>query len=167
MSKEYIYTLKIDGEVIYCGRTNNIKRRHTEHLNDRSGTKKSTLIQNALKEGKTVEIEVIHTVEAGQLEGLESDTIDDLYNRGHMLSNSKGGDTGLLRGEAARELNRVIQHTKIVSKKIAKRKKIEAAVVPLTPEQKAVEEDRHRQYQNGSLSLEQWKALRQADGVES
>lgn len=150
---EHIYALKIDGRVIYIGKTVDLKRRYGEHLRDKSGSPKSIAIQNALKEGKDVLIEVIATVPRGKLGGMEDEEIQKVYDNGGKLTNQIGGNKGVqLTAAEAHQLNKAIQYHKACNKP----KK--GVVDPRwTLERRQQGNELYEQYKRGEVTLEQLK----------
>ena len=114
--KEYIYTLVVEDEPFYIGKTNDPKRRLREHLNDKRGTKKAKFIQQCNNAGIEVTLEVIDEREYGRLESLEHDTIEDFIADGIDLLNSNGGNTGMLSPIEAAKLRQDIAAHKAARK---------------------------------------------------
>lgn len=151
---EYIYVLKIDDEIIYAGQTNDVQRRFNEHKNDKSGSPKSKLMRKALKDGQKVEIEVVHEVEDGQLEGLESEVIDRLTSDGYRLTNRNGGNTGLLNSRDAAVLRKDIQEHK---RRARKKPRVEGRET--TVEERQAVKEALEAYRRGELSLDDLRAF--------
>jgi hypothetical protein len=91
---EYIYVLFFieDGaeNIFYLGRTTSLKRRLSEHLNDKTGSKKSKFIQYLLKNDIEIYMKVLGPV-TRQFD--EDIALTNLLGSGHILVNSKNGDT--------------------------------------------------------------------------
>ena len=89
--KEFIYTLKVDGQPFYIGRTNNLTTRLNAHKNDKGSSKKALFIQESIKNGKEITIEPLFESEDG-LGDAEYEYITNYYGEGYKLVNSKEGD---------------------------------------------------------------------------
>lgn len=152
---EFVYVLKLEGVVFYCGKTVDTYQRHKQHLNDKSGSPKSVVIQKAIEEGKEIVLEVVHKVPRGCLEGLEDETIQELYDTGHKLTNRISGNKGVqLTAAEAREFNKAIQYHKVLQKP----KKGEKGS-NWTPERQCEVNANYEAYKRGELSMDDLKRI--------
>ncbi|MEF8758301.1 MAG: hypothetical protein V5B36_00815 [Candidatus Accumulibacter sp. UW25] len=114
--KEYVYKLECDGIPFYIGRTNNPARRLLEHKSKVLETKCSKYIQKALAMGCDITMEILQIAKKGCLRDGEESWIRALEGDGYKLTNERGGDTGMLRGAAAREALISVQEWRYQSK---------------------------------------------------
>lgn len=165
--RQCIYKLLVDGEPFYVGRTNNPKLRLNAHMNDKGSSRKALFIQECIADGREIALEVIFETEDG-LHDEENTYVDEYFDSGYDLKNSKAGDIlGRLSYAEQAELRQSITRWK---GQIKKRKEIETARKGFTPceqctegcnsmcKKKAVSANTlFAQYKAGTLTLEELK----------
>lgn len=100
MEKVYIYTLSdpISEEVRYLGKTNNIKRRYTGHLNSKNKNKVTSWTKSLLKKGLKPNIEILDEVPNENWKFWEKWWISILRSWNVNLTNLTSGGEGWASG---------------------------------------------------------------------
>lgn len=95
---EHIYALHAGDVIFYTGRSNDLKRRYGEHIRsaDPEGTLKERVIHQLLQDGHKIELRILESGTAEQLQGKEDEYIINLRAEGHPLTNDRAGDSPLL-----------------------------------------------------------------------
>lgn len=97
MEKLYVYTLSdpLTNEVKYIGQTNNLKKRFTSHMNDRTISYKSNWIKSLKLKNLCPVIEILEECSKDDVDFLEIYWIEQFKNWGFKLTNlSSGGKSG-------------------------------------------------------------------------
>ena len=93
-SHTYIYGLEdpLNGKIFYVGKSDNPKRRLTQHLNvGKSRTKKAKVIKALKRNNLKPRLVILETVQKTRWEGAEKKWIKELRRSGHPLTNVAPG----------------------------------------------------------------------------